>query len=232
MKILIVEDDFSFALSVEMLIDALGYQHLGTIDNGQSALESIDNNPPDLILMDIDLNGFLSGIDIARKIRAKNIPVVFMTTFNDEEVYKEAMITNPFGYIVKPFDELTLRSYIERVLNNSTKKESDPGLLSDSFFVKVNEVLKRIEYRDVCFIHSDRNYADIHLKDKRYTAKISLAKLSQRLDTDDLTRVHKQYIINLKKIESVSANDVFINGKPIPLGKKYRADFIEKLNKI
>ena len=232
MKILIVEDDFSFALSVEMLIDTLGYQHLGTVDNGQSALELIEQNPPDLILMDIDLNGFLSGIDIARKIRAKSIPVVFMTTFNDEEVYKEAMITNPYGYIVKPFDELTLRSYIERVLTQSLEEQPDTGLLLDSFFVKVNEVLKRIKYQEVYYIHSDRNYADIHLKDKRYTAKISLTQLEQRLDTDDLVRVHKQYIINLKKIKSVTANDVIVNGKAIPLGKKYRSDFIEKLNKI
>lgn len=233
MKILIVEDDFSFSLSVEILIESLGHEHVGTIDNGNDALIFIKENTPDLILMDIDLNGFLSGVDIARKISELKIPVIFMTTYSDESIYEEAMLTNPNGYIVKPFDKISLRSHIDRVVNLSKIEEAKTeGLVNDCFFVKVNDVLKKIEYHEVCWIQSDRNYADIFLEKKRYTAKISLSKLETQLYSSDLIRVHKQYIINVKKIQGVTSNDIIINDKTIPLGAKFKNQFLSKLNKI
>jgi len=232
MKILIVEDDFSFAIDVEMLIGELGYTHLSTVDNGIEALEFIEHNSPDLILMDIDLNGFLSGIDIARKINSRAIPVIFMTTYNDEKVYEEAMLTNPYGYIVKPFDKISLRSHIERVFQERAQDTSFQQIIDDSFFVKVNEILKRVNYDEVYWVKSDRNYADIYLENKRYSAKISLNKLEEQLNASHLLRIHKQYIINLKKIQGVTSNDVIINDKSIPIGAKYKADFFNKLNKI
>lgn len=232
MKILIVEDDFSFVVDVEMLIDQLGYTCLGTVDNGVDAIEFIAQDKPDLILMDIDLNGFLSGIDIARKIIDQEIPVIFMTTFNDETIYQEAMLTNPYGYIVKPFDKISLRSHIERVFKEVPNQQERPQMIEDSFFVKVNEVLKRITYNEVYWIQSDRNYADIYLENKRYSAKISLSKLEQQLNTPNLIRIHKQYIINLKKIQGVTSNDIIINEKHIPIGAKYKSMFFDRLNKI
>ncbi len=233
MDILIVEDDFSFAVNVEMLIDQLGYKHLGTFDNGSEALAFIESTKPDLILMDIDLNGFLSGIDVARKIAVHQVPVIFMTTFNDEIVYKEAMLTNPYGYIVKPFDKISLRSHIERVFKEVTNpEEEDSAFVENCFFVKVNEVLRRVEYNEVCWIQSDRNYADIYLENKRYSAKISLSKLEERLNSPDLVRVHKQYIVNLKKVQGITANDILINDTPIPLGSKFKNEFLSKLNRI
>lgn len=233
MKILIVEDDFSFAVDIEMLIDQLGYTHLATFDNAEDAVSYVEQNKPDLILMDIDLNGFLSGIDVARKVAAHNVPVIFMTTFNDESVYKEAMLTNPYGYIVKPFDKISLRSHIERVFKDlAAPQKLEHAFIENSFFVKVNEVLRRIKYEEVHWIQSDRNYADIYLENKRYSAKISLAKLEQQLNSPDLMRVHKQFIINLTKVQGITTNDVIINNTPIPIGLKYKDDFLKKLNKI
>lgn len=232
MRILIVEDDFSFAVNVEMLIEQLGYIHLGTVDNGEEALAFIQKEKPDLILMDIDLNGFFNGIDIARKITHLDVPLIFMTTFNDEQVYKEAMLTNPYGYLVKPFDQISLRSQIERIHQQNTDDKKRPLRLDDCFFVKVNEVLKRINYDDVLWIQSDRNYVDIYIDGKRFSAKISLSKLETQLNAPFLFRVHKQYIINLKKVEGVTANDVLISSKPIPIGNTYKEAFFKTLNRI
>lgn len=233
MKILVIEDDFSFALGVEILIEELGYQHLGTLDNAKDALRFIEENKPDLILMDIDLNGFLSGIDIARKISDNHIPVIFMTTYSDEKIYKEAMQVNPYGYIVKPFNKISLKSHIDRTFRKELSTDAvKKSYADDCFFVKVNEVLKKVNYDEVYWIQSDRNYVDIHLKQRRYSAKISLARLQEQLKADSLIRVHKQFIVNLHKVESYDENEVVIKRKNIPLGAKFKVEFLDKLNQL
>ena len=94
LQILIVEDDFSFALDLQMLIEELGYQCFGIVDSAEKAYELINKRPPDAILMDIDLKGQMSGIDLAERIQNKNITVLFVTSHKDEKTYLRAKSLN------------------------------------------------------------------------------------------------------------------------------------------
>ena len=93
-KVLIVEDNALFALEVEMLIFNLGYEVLKVVNNSEDALATIAFNPPDLIIMDVDIEGNLNGIEVAEKISHRQIPVLFVTSMRDKNLYEKAKETS------------------------------------------------------------------------------------------------------------------------------------------
>lgn len=123
-KILIVEDESIVALALQEMIEQLGYNVVGNVLNGEEAIEKTMNLKPDLILMDIRLKGTIDGVETARKIRNKaDIPIIYLTAYGDEETVHRAKKTDPSAYIIKPFNELSLRSNIEIVLHQQKLKE-------------------------------------------------------------------------------------------------------------
>lgn len=116
-KIIVVEDERIIALDIKNTLRNLGYHVISTLSNGQDVLDYLEQDKPDLILLDITLKGALSGIDTARIIMEKySIPFIYLTALTDEETLKKAKITEPFGYIIKPFNERGLHTTIEMAL--------------------------------------------------------------------------------------------------------------------
>lgn len=116
-KIWIVEDESIIALTIESALKSLGFEVLGIDSSGEQCLVSLQNNSPDLILMDIRLAGKLDGIETADEIRNKYfIPIIFLTAYSNPELLDRAVKSNPYGYIVKPFHERDLLSNIELAL--------------------------------------------------------------------------------------------------------------------
>jgi PAS domain S-box-containing protein len=116
-RILIVEDEAVTAKDIESTLELLGYEVTGVVDTGEEAIEKALGSSPDLILMDIKLKGKLSGIEAAAKImQVSPVPVVYLTAFADPETLKNAKLTYPFGYLVKPFEDSQLRAAIETTL--------------------------------------------------------------------------------------------------------------------
>ncbi len=113
-NILIVEDESVVAMGLEQDLKKLGYQVSDIVSNGIDAIEMAGEKTPDLVLMDIKLEGEMDGIKAAEAIRKKfMIPVVYLTAYADEETIQRAKITEPYGYIIKPFNERELHSAIE-----------------------------------------------------------------------------------------------------------------------
>ncbi len=115
--ILIAEDEKIIAKDIMLTLENLGYDVLGAVDSATSIINKAQELRPNLILMDIMLNGDLTGIDAANIIQKKfDIPVVFLTALADDSTLQKAKVSDAFGYILKPFDEKTLRSAIEMAL--------------------------------------------------------------------------------------------------------------------
>jgi hypothetical protein len=116
-RILIVEDEILVARDLEQQLAALGYQIVGIAATGARALQLVAETQPHLILMDIRLQGALDGITTAEQIRQQYLlPVVYLTAHTDSATVERARITEPFGYILKPFEERELRTIIEMAL--------------------------------------------------------------------------------------------------------------------
>jgi hypothetical protein len=113
-KILIVEDESIVALNIKNRLEELGYAVVAMLNSGEAALQVVDHNRPDLVLMDIKLKGTVDGIEAAALIRSRfQIPVVYLTAYSDEETVDRAKFTEPYGYILKPFEARDLCTTIE-----------------------------------------------------------------------------------------------------------------------
>lgn len=123
-RILIVEDERVVALDLSLSLEKLGYSVIGNVISAPEAIECARAKQPDLILMDIRLNGSSDGVDAAREIhRFMNCPVIFLTAYSDEQTLQRAKQATPFGYLVKPFKMLELRCTIEVALYKNMVEE-------------------------------------------------------------------------------------------------------------
>ena len=117
-KILVVEDEVIVAEDIGFRLKKLGYIVTATVASGEEAIEKVAENRPDLVLMDIVLKGDMDGVTAAEKIRNRvDIPIVFLTAYADDQTLQRAKLTNPFGYIIKPFQQNDLRVAIEIALH-------------------------------------------------------------------------------------------------------------------
>ena len=117
-KILIVEDETIIAMEIGKDLELAGYTIIETVVSGEKALDVIQGNRPDLVLMDINLQGEMDGIEAAENIaNISDIPVIFLTAFNDEETFRRAKATSPYGYIMKPVNKRDLETRIEIALH-------------------------------------------------------------------------------------------------------------------
>ena len=116
-KILIVEDDRIVARDIQQQLARIGHVAVGITARGEDVATLVLENRPDLVLMDIRLEGKLDGIDVAHQIHERlGIPVIFLTAYADEETVRRARVTEPFGYLLKPFEDSQLRTTIEMAL--------------------------------------------------------------------------------------------------------------------
>jgi diguanylate cyclase (GGDEF)-like protein/PAS domain S-box-containing protein len=116
-RILVVEDETIVALDLKNSLTILGYDVVATAATGEDAIARADETRPDLALMDIILRGEMDGVEAANTIRARlGIPVIFLTACADEATLHRAKVTEPFGYLLKPFEERELHGHIEIAL--------------------------------------------------------------------------------------------------------------------
>ncbi|MGO8675262.1 MAG: response regulator [Limisphaerales bacterium] len=115
--ILIVEDEAIVAEDLAQKLGRLGYEIRGTTARGEAAVALARDLRPDLVLMDIRLQGAMDGVEAAARIRSEcALPVIFLTAHSDQATLQRAKLTEPFGYILKPFEELELQTHIEMAL--------------------------------------------------------------------------------------------------------------------
>ena len=113
-KIIIVEDEIIIALDLKLRLENLGHYVLDIIFNGEDAIKKTGETNPDLVLMDIQLNGEIDGIEAAQQIRdLYNIPFIYLTGSHDNTILERIKITEPSGYITKPFDDTEIQNAIK-----------------------------------------------------------------------------------------------------------------------
>jgi DNA-binding LytR/AlgR family response regulator len=249
LNIFIVEDESIVAKDIQNSLTKLGYNVVGFANNGKDAIERITELSPDLVLMDIMIKGTLTGIDVSEKIKEKmNIPVIFLTAYADEGTLSRAKITEPYGYILKPFKEIDLHSTIEMAFYKHQKdaeliKERDflyslvenkDSNSKDILFVKSNSKLVKVYLKDIYFVEALKDYVIIHTEFGRYTVHSTMKELDKKLGHVEFARVHRSYIARLDKIQSIDTQNVFMDNdkRTIPVGGSYREELMQKLNML
>src|SRR5919108_5399746 len=116
-QIMVVEDESIVAEDMKAMLEGFGYTVPTVAFSGEEAVKKAFDTHPDLVLMDIVLKGQMSGVEAVERIRSRcNIPVVYVTAYADEKTVRRAKVTEPFGYLLKPFDARELQTTIEIAL--------------------------------------------------------------------------------------------------------------------
>jgi two-component system response regulator LytT len=242
-RILIVEDDSIIAEDLAGYMEDFGYQAMQTASNAEEALKLLKHELPDLILLDVGLEGEIDGIQLAQLIQEKyDLPFIFLTAYHDDKTIERIKSTRPAGYLVKPIDERSLKTSIEVGLYNFKhsnlevvdKESQDTRVDSfneDHFFIKVKQGLQKILLKDILFFEAYDNYSYVHTHDKKHIVSMPLIAIENKIASKYFIRVHRSYIINIEKIQGIEDDNIIIDGKSIPIGKTYRSD-IMKLIKL
>jgi len=150
-SIMLVEDEIIVAADVKLRLESMGYQVLGIVDNGEEAIKTAGEEKPNLVLMDIVLKGEMDGIEAAQKIRELyDIPIIYLTAYSDAKTLERAKVTEPFGYVLKPFEDREIQSAIEMALYKHKMeqklKESEEKYrkLVEKFLNVSNEILQEL----------------------------------------------------------------------------------------
>jgi len=236
-KILIVEDEFITQKVISDALLELGYRISGDALDADEAIKLLDKKQTDLAILDIQIQGEKDGIWIAKQIRTKyDIPFIFLTANADKETVRRATETEPNGYLVKPFNKEEIYAAIETALRNFSKRpdskssmEEDNLVVSDSIFIKENQVYKKVKFNEIIYIKSEGHYLEIHSKIKRYVIRGSLKDFIDVPGINHFLQVHRSYIINLSEIESFGGDFITINKAQIPLAQSFKEDFLKKV---
>jgi len=249
LNIFIVEGESIVAKDIQNSLTKLGYNVVGIANNGNDAIERITELAPHLVLMDIMIKGDLTGIDVSEKIKEKiNVPIIFLTAYADEGTLAKAKITEPYGYILKPFKEIDLHSTIEMAVYKHSKdaavlKERDllysmvenkEESSKDILFVKANSRLVKVHLKDIYFVEALKDYVIINTQTTRYTVHSTMKEIDKKLGNVDFARVHRSFIARLDKIQSIDSQNVILENdkKVIPVGGSYREELMQKLNML
>lgn len=151
-KILIVEDEGVVALDIQGKLEDMGYNVVDIASSGDEALQIVDDKYPDLVLMDIVLKGEMDGIETAEQILEHfKTPVIYITSYADNETLQRAKITEPSGYILKPVREQELQAVIQIALHKyekdrelkRTKKQLEEKI--SEFLFQIPQLIKKLE---------------------------------------------------------------------------------------
>ena len=144
-SVLIVDDDENMAETLSEALQQLDYNVAGAVTNGADAIVCVQNNVPDIILMDIELLGDMDGVQTSKEILLiSEVPVIYLTGWTDDKTLDKVKKTNPFGYIVKPFEIIELKVAIELALYKHDVEVGREKLISELQDIVANVVRQYI----------------------------------------------------------------------------------------
>ena len=237
LKIGIVEDEAIIADHIASVLTQLGYQVAEPAGSYAEALEMMEEEKPDLLLLDVQLRGKKDGIELAAKIREDyRIPFIFLTANADSATVDRAKKVNPASYLVKPFTKDDLYTAIEICLHNSSSvgpeatgsasKPSTPTAL----FIKDGQLFNKVKIADILYLESEHVYVNVHTAERKFLVRTSLQDYLVHFDPQEFLRIHRSYVVNLEHIQSVHSEYVIVNGITLPVGKSFRSDLLKRLN--
>ena len=230
-RIFVVEDEPLILSDLCATLEELGYEISGEASSATEALSKISDSNSQLVLLDISIDGAQDGVDIAHQLNSSvKLPFIFLTAFYDEATLERARATNPAGYIVKPWDENNLKANIEIALAKRIPKVFNQQEKSDSFFIKHKNEMIAVKAEDIIYAESYDNYTYVHTKTDKYLLSQTLKKIEEKLSNSGFLRVHKSYLVNLIRIDSISEGQLFLNGKEIPIGRTYKKELLDQIS--
>ena len=226
----IVEDDDASRLILENYISRIDFLELkASLTSGKEGFNFLVNNPEvDILLLDINMPE-MSGIELMKSV--PTLPeTILITTETGYAV--EAFDLRALDYLVKPVQFDRFAKAIHRAIDTIyfTKRVAEPNEELKEIYVKSNSKFYKLSYNDIYFVEALADYVLVYTENTRYIVYSTMKAIEEKLKGSTFVRVHRSYIINLRKIQFIEGNTLIINGKHIPISKTYQELLFQKLN--
>lgn len=213
MKILIVEDDLMIAYQLKADLEDAGHCVTNIARNPLDALTAIQNNPPDIAILDVTLeSGRKDGLELAQLLPDfKNIPFIFLTGHSEAEVMLIAGNTKPYAYLLKPYRKEELLMQI--ILGYERFTEQSQDAIHDSFYIRNNGVHERITYDELLYVKSNRHSVSIFKTNEKkpYIIGTNLSEIAHYFNHPDLLVLSPGLIVNKKHIRKLYKKTLSLN---------------------
>ncbi len=230
-KILIVEDEILIADNIKRFLSKKGHKVVGIAISYEEAIQLYMEQKPDITLLDIRLNGMKTGIDVAHFIKQQEAPkpFLFLTSQMDSKNINKAKETFPAGYLSKPVQKESLYASVEIAMHKYlADKEEAPTIPlydgSKNYLILLHDIL---------YLQSEHVYVQVHLQDGNYILQRSpLKDLLEQLPPKQFIQTHRSFAINIKQVSHWDTENIYFNGKVIPVSRSRRKDVFSKLGVV
>ncbi|SHJ48438.1 two component transcriptional regulator, LytTR family [Reichenbachiella agariperforans] len=228
---MIVEDQPIIADDIAIYLEQMGHEVVGICDSADQALAVLDQKEVSLVLLDIKIKGDKDGIQLAQLIRQKRaVPFIFISSLYDKTTITRAKNASPSGYIVKPFKDEDIQVAVDMALAKvQIEPVSKPNTEQLNLFVRNNNAIVPLDFNQVIYVEASDNYSIFYTEEDKYVVSQTLKNVEDILGDQGYCRIHKTFLVNLRKIDRIEHSVVFVNGSPLPIGKVYRKPFMDRL---
>jgi DNA-binding LytR/AlgR family response regulator len=228
LSIVIIEDNPLIAQDIKEILICEKYSVTGVFNSPQ-AFRASNLKRIDLAILDINLNAEETGVDLAFYIKEKyKANHIFITSYYDKKTVEYAGKSNPLAYLVKPYNESEILANIQLAIQKIKVNNTD-NKYENHIFVKTSLGLKKLSLIDILYIEAYDIYSKIYLINEKFTISYSLKQLEEQLPEDIFMRIHRSYIINIKKIDIIKDNEIKMNDFSIPIGRSFKQSFFDSL---
>jgi two-component system, LytTR family, response regulator LytT len=218
MKVLICEDELIIAEDLKETCDAAGYTVTGIAETLAMAMAALAQDRPDVILLDINLDGHFEGLTIAQDLRKRfEIPFLFITAYTDADTISRAIATQPLAYLVKPVDPVTLVANLKL----AAFKLQPQVLPPKPALLQLGKDAESVAVDQVHYVQAFANYMEMVFADgKKTIVRATMTQLEEAMP-DSFVRIHKSYLVQRKFLNGISASKVIVGAQVIPVGRAY-----------
>ena len=222
MNCLIIDDNEIARLTlIQLLALDPSLNLIGECDNAKDGYHKILTNPIDLLLLDIEMPG-MSGIELVKSLGQKQPMIIFTTAKRDYAV--EAFDLRVVDFIVKPVSPARFLQSIDKAKETLETKKNKVSEVSDEFiFIRDSNTVRRLKLNEILFLEAMGDYVKIAVHEKIYSIHSSLKSVEDKLPNHIFLRVHRSYIINVSKIDTIEGGTLIIDKNLVPVSDAFRA---------
>ncbi|NLA23925.1 MAG: response regulator transcription factor [Bacteroidales bacterium] len=231
MKCIIIDDEPLAREGMKMNINEIpSLELVGEFEDAIKANQFLQENKVDLMFLDIEMPG-ISGLNFLRDLQ--NQPLVILATAFPQYAV-EAYELDVVDYLVKPIKLDRFMKAVNKAeeimkLNKSTSVVD--AIEDDFFFIKSDRKYVKVKFDEVHFIEGLKDYVILHATHGKYMTAMNVKTIHSKLPEDIFFRTSKSYVINVNHIKEIDGNDVIIADNKIPIGRSYRDEFLDFVNK-
>lgn len=220
-RCLIVEDSEPFSLLIESYLKRIPLiQSVKTCTNYYEAVDILSSEKINLVFLDINLPE-VSGLNLLRTF--PNLPPTILITSESEYAVESYEIGRAVDFLLKPFDYDRFVLAVNRALSINLSNTSYKDI--DFIFLKMGRTLQRFHLNEIDYVEAYTIYSKIIYNGTPYIVNETISGLENQLESNQFVRVHKSYIVNIKKVTSIDSKYLWLDKKPIPMGKSYKPNF-------